>query len=327
MHRQDLVDASSMLRSELATAEGTRSSTLKDDGKMSSNMETNDKSDDFNERLKAFWFGIGPVSTQLREAIRRIVVSQDQRSVSEQLPDLIVQADALSKSSSLTLPEIELSRWLIKARHSVDALDRGGKFAIRWRDGEVHCPTACDTLTAFAVKLLVEAQPMRDMPPEELTTGMVRSWLSRINLDDHERCSQQAEQELWKLLGILDEELNVVPRRQNAEVAAARAEVMQMRVRNSLSQNEKTGSLDADFKDHTGQWITAEYCQNRYEMNPKTLSRWASEDTGCPHLEKRRPLRRMKFAVDAQRPRQKVWCFHRVDIETISNALDSPESA
>jgi hypothetical protein len=80
-----------------------------------------------------------------------------------------------------------------------------------------------------------------------------------------------------------------------------------------------------DFKDSQGEWLTADFCKKRFGLNSKSLSRWAVGDSGCVHLADRRPLRRKKIALDPSKPKQQVWCFHRLDIETIVDARDPDE--
>lgn len=73
-----------------------------------------------------------------------------------------------------------------------------------------------------------------------------------------------------------------------------------------------------DFKSNDGKWITQNYCLSRFGFTRSSLSRWATDE--CPYLEDKRRIRRAKFPPD-----QPNWCYHRIDCETISDAINPVE--
>lgn len=84
-----------------------------------------------------------------------------------------------------------------------------------------------------------------------------------------------------------------------------------------LDDSSTDGPVPEEFK-LDDEWLTADYCANRFDgISASKLSIWAKE--GCPQLDGR-CVRRAQFP-DLGKRKTKVWCYHRVDIETISDKV------
>lgn len=74
--------------------------------------------------------------------------------------------------------------------------------------------------------------------------------------------------------------------------------------------------VDADFK-YDDEWLTVSVCEQRFGLNRKSLTRWATAK--CPYFDGRL-LRRRTFPPD-----QNQWCYHRGDVEAIRDAQTGDE--
>lgn len=79
-----------------------------------------------------------------------------------------------------------------------------------------------------------------------------------------------------------------------------------------LQRSDET-PIPTDYQ-YDGEWLTAGTCKERFGLDDSRLSTWARN--GCDYLNGRQ-LRRETFPPD-----QRSYCYHRVDIEQISNARD-----
>ncbi len=83
------------------------------------------------------------------------------------------------------------------------------------------------------------------------------------------------------------------------------------------SSSQVDGPIAADYQ-YEGEWLTSVYCKERFGLDDSSLSKWAR--LGCLHLDNNK-LRREKFP-----PQEKRWCFHRLDIDTITAKRESDEA-